>query len=162
MSRLSIMTTSKAQTVVEDLYKVLERRIIASPPGICPVDVSAAFLKMCHAQSCGKCTPCRIGLGQLGNLLDQILDGEGTEETLTLIERTARTVKASSDCAIGQEAAKIVLSGLEGFRDDYMEHIKHNRCLCHMCHVWLCVRLVWIFRDMWHLFEREDMQMRFA
>ena len=141
MSRLSIMTTSKAQTVVEDLYKVLERRIIASPPGICPVDVSAAFLKMCHAQSCGKCTPCRIGLGQLGNLLDQILDGEGTEETLTLIERTARTVKASSDCAIGQEAAKIVLSGLEGFRDDYMEHIKHNRCLCHISQPVPCVAL---------------------
>lgn len=68
MSRLVMRTVSKSQEVVEDLYKVLERRIVASPPGICPVDISAAFLKLCHAQSCGKCTPCRIGLGQLENL----------------------------------------------------------------------------------------------
>lgn len=141
MSRLSIMTTSKAQTVVEDLYKVLEQRIVASPPGICPVDVSSAFLKLCHAQSCGKCTPCRIGLGQLDNLLDQILDGEGTEETLQLIERTARSVAATSDCAIGREAGKMVLSGLEGFREDYLEHIQHNRCLCHISQPVPCVAL---------------------
>lgn len=49
MSRLTMMTTSESQKVVEELYKVLERRIVASPPGICPIDVSAAFLKMCHA-----------------------------------------------------------------------------------------------------------------
>ena len=55
MSRLSIVTTSRAQTVVEGLYKDLERRIIASPPGLCPVDLTASFLKMCMAQTCGKC-----------------------------------------------------------------------------------------------------------
>lgn len=141
MSRLTIRTTSQAQAIVEDLYKVLERRIIASPPGICPVDISAAFLKLCHAQSCGKCTPCRIGLGQLENLLEEILDGEGTEETLQLIERTARTVSATSDCAIGREAAKMVLAGLEGFKEDYMEHIEHNRCRCHITQPVPCVAL---------------------
>lgn len=141
MSRLTMRTTSRAQAVVEDLYKVLERRIIASPPGICPVDISAAFLKLCHAQSCGKCTPCRIGLGQLENLLEEILDGEGTEETLQLIERTARTVSATSDCAIGREAAKMVLAGLEGFKEDYMEHIEHNRCRCHISQPVPCVAL---------------------
>lgn len=141
MSRLTIRTTSQAQAVVEDLYKVLERRIIASPPGICPVDISAAFLKLCHAQSCGKCTPCRIGLGQLENLLEEILDGEGTQETLQLIERTARTVSATSDCAIGREAAKMALAGLEGFKEDYMEHIEHNRCRCHISQPVPCVAL---------------------
>ena len=65
MSRLSIVTTSRAQTVVEGLYKDLERRIVASPPGLCPVDLTASFLKMCLAQSCGKCVPCRIGLDRL-------------------------------------------------------------------------------------------------
>ena len=54
MSRLVIPTNSEAQNVVEGLYKDLERRIIASPPGLCPVDLTAAFLKMCHAQTCGK------------------------------------------------------------------------------------------------------------
>ena len=71
MSRLSITTQSAAQATVERLYKDLERRIVASPPGLCPVDMAASFLKMCHAQTCGKCVPCRVGLGQLGKLLDQ-------------------------------------------------------------------------------------------
>ena len=87
MSRLMIDTKSEAQTTVEGLYRELERRIIASPPGICPVDLALVFLRMCHAQTCGKCVPCRIGLGQLGTLLEQVLDGEGKMEDLTLIER---------------------------------------------------------------------------
>lgn len=72
MSRLSIITQNKAQATVEELYKDLERRISASPPGLCPVDLASAFLKLCHAQSCGKCVPCRVGLGQLQKLMDQI------------------------------------------------------------------------------------------
>ena len=57
MSRLVIPTNSEAQNVVEGLYKDLERRIIASPPGLCPVDLTAAFLKMCHAQTCANAFP---------------------------------------------------------------------------------------------------------
>lgn len=63
MSRLSIITRNQAQTTVEELYKDLERRIVASPPGLCPVDLAVSFLKVCHAQTCGKCVPCRVGLG---------------------------------------------------------------------------------------------------
>ena len=63
MSRLDIKSPSRAQTVVDNLYRDVERRIAASPPGLCPVDMSLAFLHLCHAQSCGKCVPCRIGLG---------------------------------------------------------------------------------------------------
>ena len=55
MSRLEFQTRERAQMVVEGLYKDLERRIIASPPGQCPVDMAASFLKLCHAQTCGKC-----------------------------------------------------------------------------------------------------------
>ena len=57
MSRLTIMSETKSQRVIEDLYKDLERRIIASPPGLCPVDMASAFLRLCHAQTCGKCVP---------------------------------------------------------------------------------------------------------
>ena len=78
MSRLQIMTPDRAQMTVESLYRDVERRIIASPPGLCPVDMLAAFLKTSHAQSCGKCVPCRIGLGQLEKLLDEVLDGQAT------------------------------------------------------------------------------------
>ena len=128
MSRLSIITPSQAQTTVEMLYKDLERRIIASPPGLCPVDMAASFLKLCHAQTCGKCTPCRIGLAQLGNLLDDVLSGRADMDTLQLIEDTAQTIYDTADCAIGYEAAEMVLKGVRGFRDDYIEHIQHNRC----------------------------------
>ncbi|MBR5641993.1 MAG: FAD-dependent oxidoreductase [Firmicutes bacterium] len=110
------------------LYKDLERRIIASPPGLCPVDMAASFLKLCHAQTCGKCTPCRIGLAQLGNLLDDVLSGNADMDTLQLIEDTAQTIYDTADCAIGYEAAEMVLNGVRGFRDDYIEHIQHNRC----------------------------------
>jgi len=128
MSRLSIITASKAQTTVETLYKDLERRIIASPPGLCPVDLASSFLKMCHAQTCGKCVPCRIGLGQLETLLEDVLNGEAKLETIDLIEKTARSIYNSADCAIGYEAANMVLKGVEGFRDDYEEHILRGKC----------------------------------
>ena len=78
MSRLDIKSPSRAQTVVDNLYRDVERRIAASPPGLCPVDMSLAFLKLCHAQSCGKCVPCRIGLGQLSKLIDTVLDAPPT------------------------------------------------------------------------------------
>ncbi len=129
MSRLDIKSPSKAQTVVDNLYRDVERRIAASPPGLCPVDMSLSFLQLCHAQSCGKCVPCRIGLGQLTKLITSVLDGTATMGTLSIIEKTARSIVNTADCAIGRDAARLVLDGLEGFRDDYEEHIKHHRCL---------------------------------
>ena len=129
MSRLDIKTPSKAQTTVENLYKDMERRIAASPPGLCPVDMSLSFLQLSHAQTCGKCVPCRIGLGQLTKLIAQVLDGEATMETIDIIEKTARSIVNTADCAIGRDAARLVVDGLEGFRDDYEEHVKHHRCL---------------------------------
>ena len=128
MSRLSLETPNKAQTVVEGLYQDLERRIAASPPGLCPVDISLGFLRLCHAQTCGKCSPCRIGLGQLAQLMDDVLSERATLETIDLIEQTARTIADTADCAIGYEAAGMVLRGVQGFRDDYEEHVLNNRC----------------------------------
>lgn len=61
MSRLEISVPGKAQLVIEGLYRDLERRIEASPPGLCPVDMTRAFLEMCHAQSCGKCSALSCG-----------------------------------------------------------------------------------------------------
>ena len=129
MSRLDIKNPSRAQTVVDNLYRDVERRIAASPPGLCPVDMSLSFLQLCHAQSCGKCVPCRIGLGQLSKLIATVLDGTADMGTIDIIEKTARTTLNTADCAIGRDAARLVLDGLEGFRDDYEEHIQHHRCL---------------------------------
>lgn len=129
MSRLSIRTKSQAEAVVEDLYHSVERRIASSPPGLCPVDMTLTFLNLCHAQSCGKCVPCRVGLGQLSTLLRQVLDGTGTLETIDTIETTARVIHDTADCAIGVDAAQQVLLGLRGFRDDYISHVTEGRCL---------------------------------
>ena len=85
MSRLDIKNPSRAQTVVDNLYRDVERRIAASPPGLCPVDMSLSFLQLCHAQSCGKCVPCRIGLGQLSKLIATVLDGTADMGTLANI-----------------------------------------------------------------------------
>lgn len=129
MSRLSIRTRSQAQELVDTMYAGMERRIAASPSGLCPIDITLSFLNLCHAQSCGKCTPCRIGLGQLSSLLRQVLDGEATEETLSQIKATAENIKDSADCAIGFNAATLVLNGMAGFEDDFREHILHHQCL---------------------------------
>ena len=129
MSRLDINTPSQAQKVVDGLYRDIERRIAASPPGLCPVDMALSFLTLCRAQTCGKCVPCRVGLTQLSNLITSVLDGDADLETVDLIERTAEMIVQSADCAIGIEAAQIVLSGVRGFRDDYVEHVVNKRCL---------------------------------
>lgn len=128
MSRLTIFTKNEAEKTVESLYKDLERRVQAAQPGLCPVDLASSFLHLCHAQSCGKCTPCRVGLGQLEALIGKVLDGTADMFTLKVLEDTAESIYMSADCAIGSEAARMVLEGLRGFRDDYVEHIKHGRC----------------------------------
>ena len=96
------------------------------------MDLASSFLKMCHAQSCGKCVPCRVGLGQLEKLMEDVLDGNGTLETIDLIESTASSIFYSADCAIGYEAALMVLKGIKGFRNDFEEHVLRGRCICEL------------------------------
>lgn len=134
MERLVIETPGRDQRVLESLYRDMQRRIGASPLGLCPIDMSLNFLRMCHAQTCGKCVPCRIGLGQLTKLLEQVLDGNGEMETIDLIGHTAEVISDTADCAIGYEAAKMVLMGVRGFRDDYEEHVTHGRCISGLKH----------------------------
>ena len=64
--------------MVDDLHKVLDRRLAVAPSGNCPVELSGAFLRLCLAESCGKCVPCRVGLNKLSELIDKVLDGEMT------------------------------------------------------------------------------------
>ena len=130
MSRLEFPMSNKAQIVVEQLYKDLERRIESSPSGLCPIDMSKAFLELCHAQSCGKCVPCRVGLSQLKNLLENVLSGTATMDTLALIEKTAKSIMETADCAIGHQAAALIYKGVIGFREEYISHIETGRCTC--------------------------------
>lgn len=141
MSRLEIPTPGQAQLVIEGLYKDLERRIESSPPGLCPVDITRAFLELCHAQTCGKCVPCRIGLWQLKNMLTDVMNGKATMDTLDEMEELAQSIMDSADCAIGWEAANMVYKSLIGCRDDYEEHIRQGRCTCQSKQPVPCVAL---------------------
>ena len=141
MSRLKIAVENQAVQTVERLYKDLERRIVASPPGICPVDLALNFLRLCHAQTCGKCVPCRIGLGQLATYLEDVLEGRANMDTLVQIERLAHDIEISADCAIGWEAARMVSRGVTGFRDEYIAHITTGNCQYHINQPVPCVAL---------------------
>ena len=139
MSRMQLETPQKAQAAVDALYEKLANRLAANPNGLCPVETCEAFLRLSHSQSCGKCVPCRIGLGQLAQLLTDVLDGTATMQTLTLIEKTAESIYLTSDCAIGYEAARMAYNSVKEFKDDFVAHIKEGRCLGNLTHSIPCV-----------------------
>ena len=125
---MNMYRQSEASKKVAELYGDLTRRAGASPFGSCPVDLTAAFLRMCLAQSCGKCVPCRVGLDRLQGLIERILSGEGSAEDLENVKACAQAIYDSADCAIGFEAAKLVLDGLVAFNDDYVSHVEKGVC----------------------------------
>ncbi|MDD6957084.1 MAG: NADH-ubiquinone oxidoreductase-F iron-sulfur binding region domain-containing protein, partial [Spirochaetales bacterium] len=94
MNRLFLKSDQKE---VNTMLKMFERRIASGTSGLCPVDVTRSFLSAYHSQSCGKCTPCRIGVGQICKLLDSILDGKGSKETVDKIRKIAETLTSSAD-----------------------------------------------------------------
>ncbi|MCL1846580.1 MAG: NAD(P)-binding protein [Coriobacteriia bacterium] len=128
MAVIEVYEKSRGLAMMEDLYAALEGRIGVSAPTSCPVEFASAFAKLAVAQSCGKCTPCRVGLVQLGELIDGILDGYGVPEDIDLITELAESIYYSADCAIGYEAAAVALRSIKGFKDDYLFHIEHNNC----------------------------------
>lgn len=130
MSKLLMPVPVKAESVISNLYLNLGRRIESFPSKNCLLDTTKAFLELCHSQSCGKCVPCRMGLQQLKLLLEKILEGKGKESDIELIEETAQTVMRAADCAIGYEAAIVVLRGVRECRDVYESHIRTRHCTC--------------------------------
>lgn len=105
------------------------RRLGANARGTCPVDMTRALVGVAHAQSCGKCTPCRVGLGAMTDMLEQIIGGTAEPETIDRLEDLAEQIRVSSDCAVGYQAAEQVLMSLKAFRDDFEYHTETGRCL---------------------------------
>ncbi len=99
----------------------------------CMVDISKFYLEFTADESCGKCTPCRIGTKRLLQLLTKITEGKGEKEDLTKIEELANHMKASSLCALGQSAPNPVLSTMHYFRDEYVDHIENKKCPAGVC-----------------------------
>ncbi len=99
----------------------------------CMVDISKFYLEFTADESCGKCTPCRIGTRRLLDLLTKITEGKGTEEDLAKIEELCEHMKSSSLCALGQSAPNPVLSTLHHFRNEYEDHIYNHHCTAGVC-----------------------------
>ena len=99
----------------------------------CMVDIAKFFLEFIIDESCGKCSPCRIGTKRLYDLLCKITDGKGTLEDLSTIEELCEHIKSSALCGLGQTAPNPVLSTLKHFREEYLAHVVEKRCPAGVC-----------------------------
>lgn len=99
----------------------------------CAVDIARFYLEFTVEESCGKCTPCRIGNKRMLEILNRIVEGEGTLEDLDRLERLAETIKDSALCALGQTAPNPVLSTLHNFHDEYVAHVVDKKCPAGSC-----------------------------
>ena len=99
----------------------------------CMVDVARFYMDFIVDESCGKCTPCRVGTKRLLELLNKICDGEGTLETLDELESLCYTIKETALCGLGQSAPNPVLSTLSQFREEYIAHVVDKRCPAGVC-----------------------------
>ncbi len=99
----------------------------------CMVDIAKFFLEFTVDESCGKCTPCRVGTKKLLEMLDKVTSGNATMEDLDKIEELCQYIKAGSLCGLGQTAPNPVLSTLHYFRDEYEAHVKEKRCPAGVC-----------------------------
>ena len=99
----------------------------------CMVDIAKFFLEFTVDESCGKCTPCRIGTRRMLDILNRITKGKGEEGDIEKLEELALNIKSTSLCALGQTAPNPVLSTLRYFRDEYEAHIREKRCPAHQC-----------------------------
>ena len=99
----------------------------------CVVDVARFFLEFCKDESCGKCTPCRVGTQKMLEILTRICDGEGQEGDIERLEKWADIIKNTSLCGLGQSAPNPVLSTIRYFREEYEAHIREKRCPAVVC-----------------------------
>jgi NADH-quinone oxidoreductase subunit F len=99
----------------------------------CMVDVAKFYLEFTVEESCGKCTPCRVGNKRLLEILTKITDGKGTEQDLEDLKTLSETIKDTSLCGLGQTAPNPILSTLKYFYDEYEAHVKEKRCPSGVC-----------------------------
>ena len=99
----------------------------------CMVDVAKFYMEFICDESCGKCSPCRIGTKRMLEILTRITEGNGTMQDLEELEELGNTVKANSLCALGQTAANPIISTLTHFRDEYLAHIQDKQCPAKVC-----------------------------
>lgn len=128
MSKIMITSPKNTNTQLKSFLEKFERRIQATPPGICPIVLQISLLEECRSQTCTKCVPCRDGIPQLVEILKKIGQCQGTREDLEQARALAELIRDTSDCAIGYDAGAMVLEGMEKFREEYEMHLNYSRC----------------------------------
>jgi len=103
----------------------------------CMVDIAKYYLEFTMDESCGKCTPCRVGTKRMHELLTDITEGRGTEAHLEKLENLGSVIKDTALCGLGQTAPNPVLSTLRFFRDEYLAHIRDKHCPAKVCNALL-------------------------
>lgn len=116
--------------------------LIVMDEDTCMVDIAKFFLEFTEEESCGKCTPCRIGTRRLNQLLAKITSGKGELEDLDKIEELCRHMKSTSLCALGQSSPNPVLSTLKYFRDEYIAHVVNKKCPAGVCKALLSYEII--------------------
>ena len=105
------------------------------------VDIAKFFLEFTVDESCGKCTPCRVGTKRMLEILDRITEGKGTLEDIDKLESLAETIKTTALCGLGQTAPNPVLSTLRYFRDEYIAHVVDKKCPAGVCKALLSYKI---------------------
>ena len=128
MARLSVAPRAKDDAKFATFLDEYERRVEATPPGMCAVAMQLDLLRAGGCQTCGKCVPCREGIAHIETLLEEVLAFDAEPDVLDEIRAQATVVRDTADCAIGWHAAEVLLAGLNTFKEEFESHVKQGKC----------------------------------
>ena len=128
MARLSVAPRAKDDAKFAAFLDEYERRVEATPPGMCAVAMQLDLLRAGGCQTCGKCVPCREGIAHIETLLEEVLAFDAEPDALDEIRAQAAVVRDTADCAIGWHAAEVLLAGLDTFKEEFESHVKQGKC----------------------------------
>lgn len=128
MARLSVAPRAKDDSKFATFLDEYERRVEATPPGMCAVAMQLDLLRAGGCQTCGKCVPCREGIAHIETLLEEVLAFDAEPDVLGEIRAQATVVRDTADCAIGWHAAEVLLAGLNTFKEEFESHVKQGQC----------------------------------
>ena len=128
MARLSVAPRAKDDAKFATFLDEYERRVEATPPGMCAVAMQLDLLRAGGCQTCGKCVPCREGIAHIETLLEEVLAFDAESDALDEIRAQAAVVRDTADCAIGWHAAEVLLAGLDTFKEEFESHVKQGKC----------------------------------
>lgn len=122
------LKNTQRSRILNSFLRTFQKRVLANPPGVCCISTHIAYLRTARSQTCGKCVPCAKGLEQLERMMQKILDGGADMDLYVNMLWLAQNIKETADCAIGYEAAYMVLSNIKNFKDEYLYHIENHKC----------------------------------